>query len=151
MPAKALWRAQPSARWRTLPISAAGWSAPRSGALGLLKGACAQVNSRPRVAGAGEADAHHRRGRRDRRRSTRRPVSIDVFQTGSGTSSNMNTNEVIASIAARLVASQRRREHVAVVQRHLPTATHIAATEAAVAHLIPALQQPHDALAAKAL
>jgi len=64
----------------------------------------------------------------------------------------MNANEVIAGIRGaerRDRAPQRRRQHVAVVERHLPTATHIAATEAAVRHLIPALEVLHESLAGK--
>jgi hypothetical protein len=73
---------------------------------------------------------------------------IDVFQTGSGTSSNMNANEVIASICA-----QRRDVHpnddVNMSQSSndtFPTSTHIAATEAAVRQLIPALELLHESL-----
>jgi len=66
----------------------------------------------------------------------------------------MNANEVIASIAAAngvTVHPNDDRQHVAVVQRHLSDRhPHIAATEAAVRHLIPALQVLHDALADKA-
>ena len=79
---------------------------------------------------------------------------IDVFQTGSGTSSNMNTNEVIASPSRpRNGVTVHPNDDVNMSQSSndtFPTATHIAATEAAVRHLIPALEVLHDALAAKA-
>src|SRR5271155_2192101 len=78
---------------------------------------------------------------------------IDVFQTGSGTSSNMNANEVIASIAGANGVTVHPNDDVNLSQSSndtFPSATHIAATEAAVRHLIPALQVLHDALAEKA-
>ena len=78
---------------------------------------------------------------------------IDVFQTGSGTSSNMNTNEVIASIAAQNGVTVHPNDDVNMSQSSndtFPTATHIAATEAAVRHLIPALEVLHESLAGKA-
>ena len=123
VPVAALWRAQTQRAVENFPISGRGLERTQIRALGLLKGACAQVNKdlgllAPEkadaiIAAAGEiADGLHDD-----------QFPIDVFQTGSGTSSNMNTNEVIASIAARERrhgAPQRRREHVAVVQRHLP-------------------------------
>ena len=123
VPINALWRAQTQRAVENFPISGRGLERTQIRALGLLKGACAQVNKdlgllAPEkadaiIAAAGEiADGLHDD-----------QFPIDVFQTGSGTSSNMNTNEVIASIAGaerRHRAPQRRRQHVAVVQRHLP-------------------------------
>ena len=76
-----------------------------------------------------------------------------VFQTGSGTSSNMNTNEVIASICAANGVTVHPNDHVNMSQSSndtFPTATHIAATEAAVRHLIPAMETLHESLTAKA-
>ena len=105
------------------PISGRGLERAQIRALGLLKGACAQVNKDLGLLDPEKADAiiaaagEIADGRHDDQ------FPIDVFQTGSGTSSNMNANEVIASIAAaqrRDRAPERRREHVAVVQRHLP-------------------------------
>ncbi|MDT7732660.1 MAG: fumarate hydratase, class, partial [Mycobacterium sp.] len=78
---------------------------------------------------------------------------VDVFQTGSGTSSNMNANEVIAGIAARDGVTVHPNDDVNMSQSSndtFPTATHIAATEAAVQHLIPALEVLHESLGAKA-
>ena len=79
---------------------------------------------------------------------------IDVFQTGSGTSSNMNANEVIATHRGRRNGvTVHPNDDVNMSQSSndtFPTATHIAATEAAVRHLIPALEVLHDALATKA-
>ncbi|MSX07783.1 MAG: aspartate ammonia-lyase, partial [Actinobacteria bacterium] len=78
---------------------------------------------------------------------------IDVFQTGSGTSSNMNANEVIASIAKANGVEVHPNDHVNMSQSSndtFPTATHVAATEAAVTSLVPALRHLHEALVTKA-
>jgi fumarate hydratase class II len=79
---------------------------------------------------------------------------IDVFQTGSGTSSNMNANEVIASLAeARLGASVHPNDHVNASQSSndvFPSSIHVAATEAVTRDLLPALDRLASALEAKA-
>jgi fumarate hydratase class II len=153
VPAKALWRAQTQRALENFPISGRGLERAQIRALGLLKGACAQVNKdlgllAPEKAGAIiAAAAEIADGRHDDQ------FPIDVFQTGSGTSSNMNANEVIASIAAADGVTVHPNDDVNMSQSSndtFPTATHIAATEAAVRQLIPALQVLHDALAAKA-
>ena len=78
---------------------------------------------------------------------------IDIFQTGSGTSSNMNTNEVIASLAHNNGVEIHPNDHVNMGQSSndtFPTATHVAATEAAVNDLIPGLKVLHESLTKKA-
>jgi len=75
---------------------------------------------------------------------------IDVFQTGSGTSSNMNANEVIASLAGQGV---HPNDHVNMGQSSndvFPSAVHLAALDAAANRLMPALEHLADVLAAKA-
>jgi fumarate hydratase, class II len=155
VPVTALWRAQTQRAVENFPISGRGLERTQIRALGLLKGACAQVNKdlgllAPEkadaiIAAAGEiADGLHDD-----------QFPIDVFQTGSGTSSNMNTNEVIASIAATATppVTVHPNDDVNMSQSSndtFPTATHIAATEAAVRHLIPALEVLHESLAGKA-
>jgi fumarate hydratase class II len=77
---------------------------------------------------------------------------IDVFQTGSGTSSNMNANEVVASLAARAGTEAHPNDHVNASQSSndtFPTAIHVAVTLAVVDDLLPALATLHDSLAAK--
>jgi fumarate hydratase class II len=153
VPAKALWRAQTQRAMENFPISGRGLERTQIRALGLLKGACAQVNSDLGLLTRQKADAiiaaanEIAEGRHDDQ------FPIDVFQTGSGTSSNMNTNEVIASIAAAAGVTVHPNDDVNMSQSSndtFPTATHIAATEADVRHLVPALQLLHDALTAKA-
>ena len=85
---------------------------------------------------------------------------VDVFQTGSGTSTNMNANEVIASRAAELLGNKRGdkvavhpNDHVNMCQSTndvFPTAIHIAALDAIDEKLLPGLQVLHDELQAKA-
>ncbi|MEB3051571.1 class II fumarate hydratase [Mycolicibacter sp. MYC123] len=154
VPVNALWRAQTQRAVENFPISGRGLERTQIRALGLLKSACAQVNAdlgllAPEKAAAIKAAAAEiADGKHDDQ------FPIDVFQTGSGTSSNMNTNEVIASIAAANGVTVHPNDDVNMSQSSndtFPTATHIAATEAAVRHLIPSLQVLHEALAAKAV
>jgi fumarate hydratase class II len=76
---------------------------------------------------------------------------VDIFQTGSGTSTNMNVNEVIAHLAG---ADVHPNDHVNLGQSSndvFPTAVHLAALEMATTNLIPALRSLHRSLAAKAI
>src|SRR6201982_961266 len=153
VPAKALWRAQTQRAVENFPISGRGLERAQIRALGLLKGACAQVNKDLGLLAPEKADAIIAAAAEiaDGRHDDQFP--IDVFQTGSGTSSNMNTNEVIASIAGAHGVPGHPNDDVNRSQSSndtFPTATHIAATEAAVRHLIPALEVLHASLASKA-
>jgi fumarate hydratase class II len=153
VPKDALWRAQTQRAVENFPISFRPLERTQIRALGLLKGACAQVNKDLGLLDAEKADAIIAAAAEiaDGRHDDQFP--IDVFQTGSGTSSNMNANEVIASIAAANGVTVHPNDHVNMSQSSndtFPTATHIAATEAAVRHLIPALEVLHESLAGKA-
>src|ERR1700742_3663879 len=153
VPAKALWRAQTQRAVENFPISGRGLERTQIRALGLLKGACAQVNSDLGLLAPEKADAIIAAAGEIAHGLHDDQFPIDVFQTGSGTSSNMNTNEVIASIAASKGITVHPNDDVNMSQSSndtFPTATHIAATEAAVRHLIPALEILHDALKGKA-
>ena len=99
VPAKALWRAQTQRAVENFPISFRPLERTQIRAMGLLKGACAQVNKDLGLLAPEKADAIIAAAAEiaDGRHDDQFP--IDVFQTGSGTSSNMNANEVIASIA----------------------------------------------------
>ncbi|MET0452142.1 MAG: class II fumarate hydratase [Mycobacterium sp.] len=155
VPVSALWRAQTQRAVENFPISFRPLERTQIRALGLLKGACAQVNKDLGLLAPEKADAiiaaagEIADGKHDDQ------FPIDVFQTGSGTSSNMNANEVIASIAASFdpPVTVHPNDDVNMSQSSndtFPTATHIAATEAAVRHLIPALEVLHESLANKA-
>ncbi|MGE2715101.1 class II fumarate hydratase [Mycolicibacterium litorale] len=153
VPKDALWRAQTQRAVENFPISGRGLERTQIRALGLLKGACAQVNKDLGLLAPEKADAIIAAAAEIADGQHDDQFPIDVFQTGSGTSSNMNTNEVIASIAARNGVTVHPNDDVNMSQSSndtFPTATHIAATEAAVRHLIPALEVLHESLAGKA-
>ncbi|MEV6059208.1 class II fumarate hydratase [Nocardia asteroides] len=149
VPVDALWRAQTQRAVENFPISGRGLERAQIRALGLLKAACAQVNKDLGLLDPGKADAivaaanEIAEGRHDDQ------FPIDVFQTGSGTSSNMNANEVIASIAARNGVTVHPNDDVNMSQSSndtFPTATHLAATEAVITDLVPALEHLRLAL-----
>lgn len=153
VPVDALWRAQTQRAVENFPISGRGLEAQQIRALGLLKAACAQVNKDLGSLDAEKADAIIAAAKEiaDGKHDDQFP--IDVFQTGSGTSSNMNTNEVIASIAKANGVEVHPNDHVNMGQSSndtFPTATHVAATEAAANDLIPALKVLQESLATKA-
>ncbi len=155
VPITALWRAQTQRAVENFPISGRGLERTQIRALGLLKGACAQVNKDLGLLAPEKADAIIAAAGEIAEGLHDDQFPIDVFQTGSGTSSNMNTNEVIASIAATATPPVvvHPNDDVNMSQSSndtFPTATHIAATEAAVRHLIPALEVLHESLSAKA-
>ncbi|MBC3179791.1 class II fumarate hydratase [Corynebacterium lujinxingii] len=153
VPVDALWRAQTQRAVENFPISGRGLEAQQIRALGLLKAACAQVNKDLGNLDAEKADAIIAAAKEiaDGKHDDQFP--IDVFQTGSGTSSNMNTNEVIASIAKQNGVEVHPNDHVNMGQSSndtFPTATHVAATEAAASDLIPALKVLQESLEKKA-
>src|SRR3954447_21135573 len=132
------------------PISGEPVPAPVVHWLGRIKAASAPVNGElgklhPRVAQriAGPADAVGRGEHDDQ-------FPIDVFQTGSGTSSNMNANEVIATLAGD---GAHANDHVNMGQSSndvFPSAVHLAALEEATNRLLPALERLERSFAAKA-
>src|ERR1043165_4918813 len=153
VPKDALWRAQTQRAVENFPISFRPLERTQIRAMGLLKGACAQVNKDLGLLAPERADAIIAAAAEIADGLHDDQFPIDVFQTGSGTSSNMNANEGIASIAAANGVTIPPNDDVNMSQSSndtFPTATHIAATEAAVRHLIPALEVLHESLAAKA-
>ncbi|GAC1457565.1 MAG: class II fumarate hydratase FumC [Steroidobacteraceae bacterium] len=153
VPAGALWGAQTQRAVDNFPNS--GLRMPRAfiGALGLVKQAAARANLGlklldPKVAAAVEAAAAEVvSGAHDAQ------FPIDVFQTGSGTSSNMNANEVIAALASRRLGSAvHPNDHVNMGQSSndsIPTAIHVSAALQVRRELVPALTQLRKVLAAK--
>ncbi|MUM15715.1 class II fumarate hydratase [Mycobacterium sp. CBMA271] len=153
VPVEALWRAQTQRAVENFPISGRGLERTQIRALGLLKGACAQVNKDLGLLDPAKADAIIAAAQEIADGKHDEQFPIDVFQTGSGTSSNMNANEVIASIAALRGTAVHPNDDVNMSQSSndtFPTATHLAATEAAVRDLVPALEYLQQALATKA-
>jgi len=153
VPAQALWRAQTQRAVENFPISGRGLEAQQIRALGLLKAACATVNKESGALDAAKADAIIAAAKEIADGKHDNEFPIDVFQTGSGTSSNMNTNEVIASIAKNNGVEVHPNDDVNMGQSSndtFPTATHVAATEAAVNDLIPGLKVLQESLEKKA-
>ncbi|MFT4189363.1 MAG: class II fumarate hydratase [Aeromicrobium sp.] len=154
VPAQALYRAQTQRAVENFPISGTPIESAQIKALAQIKAACATANAelgildedlaQAIVAAAEEVasgvhDAH---------------FPIDVFQTGSGTSSNMNTNEVIATLATRALGREvHPNDHVNASQSSndvFPTSIHVAATASATHELLPALDHLAQSLERKA-
>jgi fumarate hydratase class II len=154
VPVSALWGAQTQRAVENFPISGERIDARLIRALALIKAEAARVNSRlgrldpvlaEAIAAAAEdvASGHHEA-----------QFPIDVFQTGSGTSTNMNLNEVIAHLAERDHGQAvHPNDHVNASQSSndvFPSAIHVAATGAIVRDLIPALEHLAASLERKA-
>jgi fumarate hydratase, class II len=147
---KELWGAETSKAIGNFPISGEPIPIPVARWLGRIKAAAARVNAElglldadkaERIAAAGDRIAH---GELDDQ------FPIDVFQTGSGTSSNMNANEVIAALAGEGVHPNDDVNMGQSTNDVFPTAVHLAALAEIVFELLPALDQLARSLEAKA-
>jgi fumarate hydratase class II len=154
VPAWAKWRAQTQRAVGNFPVSGRPIDRALIGALASIKGCAATVNAKLGVLPDDVAEAIHDAAAEVARGLWDEHFPIDVFQTGSGTSSNMNANEVIASLATeRLGRPVHPNDEVNASQSSndvFPSAIHIAATRSVVLDLIPALQHLAEALAGKA-
>jgi len=154
VPREALWQAQTQRAVENFPISGTPIEPALIAALGRVKGAAARVNKDLGVVDGELADAianaaaEVAAGKRDNE------FPIDTFQTGSGTSSNMNANEVIATLASRALGRPvHPNDHVNASQSSndvFPTAIHLATTAALVDDLVPALTHLAESLERKA-
>ena len=154
VPADALWGAQTQRAINNFPVS--GLRMPRQfiRALGLIKWAAASVNHDLGLLSADMADAVESvaldvaAGRHDEH------FPIDVFQTGSGTSSNMNANEVIANLASRTAGQTvHANDHVNMGQSSndvIPSAIHVSAALGLTESLLPALKHLAGVIGRKA-
>ncbi|MDA0170633.1 class II fumarate hydratase [Solirubrobacter taibaiensis] len=143
-----LWGGETTKAVANFPVSGERVPLPVVRWLGRIKGNAARVNAElglldqelaDKIAAAGDEIAS---GKHDAQ------FPIDVFQTGSGTSSNMNANEVIASLSGA-----HRNDHVNMGQSSndvFPSAVHLAALDEATNTLLPALEQLENSFAAKA-
>jgi fumarate hydratase, class II len=154
VPADALWGAQTQRAVQNFEISGEPLSRDLIGALASIKGAAAVVNGQLGVLPADLAAAIHDSAAEVARGGYDDQFPVDVFQTGSGTSSNMNANEVIASLAARRLGRPvHPNDHVNASQSSndvFPSAIHLAAVRLIVISLLPALSHLADSLGAKA-
>ena len=145
-----LWGGETTKAVANFPVSGERVPVPVVRWLGRIKGAAARVNGElglldaaiaERIAAAGDEIAA---GKHDDQ------FPVDVFQTGSGTSSNMNANEVIATLAGD---GAHANDHVNMGQSSndvFPSAVHLAALDEATNELLPALEQLEASFAAKA-
>lgn len=154
VPARAKWQAQTQRAVENFPVSGRRLGRAHIAALARIKAAAAKVNAelgivaQPVAEAIAQAAAEVAEGRWDDQ------FPIDVFQTGSGTSSNMNTNEVLATLAGeRLGSPVHPNDQVNASQSSndvFPSSIHIAATAAISEDLLPALGHLAGALEAKA-
>ncbi|ANW18356.1 class II fumarate hydratase [Streptomyces clavuligerus] len=155
VPAHAKWRAQTQRAVENFPLSGQRLERAHIAALARIKGAAARVNAELGVIDRETADAiaaaadEVAEGRWDEH------FPVDVFQTGSGTSSNMNANEVLATLASeRLGRPVHPNDQVNASQSSndvFPSSIHIAATAAVTGDLIPALEHLSAALERKSI
>ena len=143
VPAKVLYGIQTQRAIKNFPVSGLTMPLAFISALGLIKKIAARVNQQlglldvDRASAIVEAAAEVQSGKRDDQ------FPVDVFQTGSGTSSNMNANEVIAMLAGKACGLDiHPNDHVNLGQSSndvIPTAIHVSATLQLTSHLLPAL------------
>jgi len=159
VPVDAYYGVQTARAIENFPISSLRLPRAMIRALGLIKWAVARVNTELGLLDPKIAKAIQRAAKEVIDGLLDDQFPVDIFQTGSGTSSNMNVNEVIANRAAELLGGERGsklvhpNDHVNLGQSSndvIPTAIHIAALEQIDKALIPALKRLYTALAAKA-
>ncbi len=148
--AEELWGAETRKAVDNFPVSGEPVPAPVIRWLGRIKAAAARVNAELGLLGADIAERVASAGDEVAAGEHDEQFPVDVFQTGSGTSSNMNANEVIANIAEGGV---HPNDHVNMGQSSndvFPSAVHLAALGEVRAQLLPALEHLETALQAKA-
>ncbi len=154
VPAAAHYQAQTQRAVENFPISGRGLERSQIRALALIKAAAASVNARLGVVDEEVAAAIESAALQVADGNFDGDFPIDVFQTGSGTSSNMNTNEVVATLASESLGRKvHPNDHVNASQSSndvFPTSIHVAATEGVVRELVPALEYLAAALEDKA-
>ncbi len=153
VPRQALWRAQTQRAVENFPISGRPIEPQHIHALALIKAAAARANAELGVLDQEVADAIEEAARAVSGGAHDGEFPVDVFQTGSGTSSNMNANEVIAALAGEsLGRAVHPNDDVNASQSSndtFPTSIHVAATAAITRDLLPALDHLAAALEAK--
>src|SRR5690625_3676596 len=153
VPVDAKYRAQTQRAVDNFHISGQGLSRHHIAALAQVKKACARTNAELGYLDQDKAAAIQAAAERVIAGEFDDHFPIDVFQTGSGTSSNMNTNEVIATLAKEAGVEVHPNDHVNASQSSndvFPTSIHVAATQALVRDLLPALEVLAGSLETKA-
>ncbi|MBI3065796.1 MAG: class II fumarate hydratase [Deltaproteobacteria bacterium] len=159
VPKTAYYGAQTQRAAENFPVSGIGFPPRFIRALGLIKLAAATTNEELRLLDTKVAAAIRKAAAEVMEGKLDKEFVVDIFQTGSGTSTNMNANEVIANRALELLGKRRGsreihpNDHVNMSQSSndvIPTAMHVAALEAIQKELLPALGALRQALAQKA-
>ena len=155
VPVDALWGAQTQRAVINFPIS--GQAMPRQfiRALGLVKKACAQANVELKLMDASVGQAIQQAADRVISGDIDHHFPIDIYQTGSGTSSNMNANEVISSLVHQQASDimAHPNDHVNMSQSSndvIPTTIQVASCLATAEALLPSLKHLHQALSDRA-
>jgi fumarate hydratase, class II len=146
-----LWGGETAKAVVNFPVSGEPIPAPVARWLGRIKGAAARVNADLGLLDGEKAERITAAAERIARGELDDQFPIDVFQTGSGTSSNMNANEVIATLAGDDVHANDDVNMGQSSNDVFPSAVHLAALDEIVNDLLPALDRLGDALAAKAV
>jgi fumarate hydratase class II len=154
VPADALYGAQTQRAVDNFPISDLRFPRAFIRALALIKGAAAVVNHELGLMDAGMANAIAGAAQDVARGDYDTHFPLDIFQTGSGTSTNMNANEVLATLASQRLGSKvHPNDHINMSQSSndcIPTAIHLSAYLAIHDELLPALHHLHQTLVEKA-
>jgi fumarate hydratase class II len=147
---KELWGAETRKAIQNFPVSGEPIPAPVARWLGRIKAAAARVNAELGLLDEDKAERIAAAGERVGAGELDDQFPIDVFQTGSGTSSNMNANEVIAALAGDDVHPNDDVNMGQSSNDVFPSAVHLAALDEIANDLLPALQRLADALQGKA-
>ena len=159
VPAEAYYGVQTARAIENFPISPLRFPRAMLRAMGLIKRAAATVNESLHLLDKTQSDAIRRAATEVVEGALDGEFPVDIFQTGSGTSTNMNTNEVVSNRATELLGGARGsklvhpNDHVNLGQSSndvIPTAIHIAAAEMMQSQLLPALTRLHKSLDRKA-
>jgi fumarate hydratase, class II len=159
VPKSAYYGAQTQRAVENFPISGIGFPPRFVRALAIIKYAAASVNQELGLLDSKIADVIRAAASEVMDGKLDKEFVVDIFQTGSGTSSNMNANEVIANRALEILGKERGgkgvhpNDHVNMSQSSndvIPTAIHVSALEAIQRELLPALEGLHQALTANA-
>jgi fumarate hydratase class II len=159
VPAEAYYGAQTARAVENFPVSGLRFSRAFIRALGLIKKHAAITNAELGLLDARRAEAIREAAQEVAEGKLDAQFVVDIFQTGSGTSTNMNANEVIANRAGELLGGRlgdktvHPNDHVNLGQSSndvIPTAIHLAALEGVESRLLPALEELRVALAEKA-
>lgn len=156
VPASALWGAQTQRAVDNFPVSGRPMPARFIAALGLVKAAAARVNGQLGLLSTERAQAIEAAAMEVAANGHDAHFPVDVYQTGSGTSSNMNANEVIARLANRQLGGGQAvhpNDHVNLGQSSndvVPTTLRVAAVGAVAGQLLPALDHLHGVIAGRA-